>query len=72
MPFYPLTPALFCLTCAYLLYSSLVYTGLGALVGVGVLILRIAASADRPSTLVAGRRIALVPRGHNGRMTEGM
>lgn len=37
-PLYPLTPAIFCLTCAYLLYSSLVYTGLGALVGVGVLL----------------------------------
>lgn len=37
-PLYPLTPALFCLTCAYLLYSSLAYTGLGALIGVGVLL----------------------------------
>ena len=39
MPLYPLTPLLFCLTCAYLLYSSLVYTGLGALVGVAVLLI---------------------------------
>jgi amino acid transporter len=38
-PFYPLTPILFCLTCAYLLYASLVYTGLGALVGVAVLLI---------------------------------
>ncbi|KAA5541299.1 APC family permease [Adhaeribacter rhizoryzae] len=38
VPFYPITPLLFCLTSAYLLYSSLVYTGVGALVGVGVLI----------------------------------
>jgi basic amino acid/polyamine antiporter, APA family len=37
-PLYPLAPALFCLTCAYLLYASLVYTGLGALVGVVVLL----------------------------------
>ncbi|MGV3587717.1 MAG: APC family permease [Adhaeribacter sp.] len=37
VPFYPITPLLFCLTSAYLLYSSLVYTGIGALVGVGVL-----------------------------------
>lgn len=37
VPLYPLTPALFVATCAYLLYSSLVYTGVGALVGVGVL-----------------------------------
>ena len=36
VPLYPLTPILFCLTCGYLLYSSLVYTGIGALVGVAV------------------------------------
>ncbi|WP_187261952.1 APC family permease [Pontibacter beigongshangensis] len=38
VPLYPLTPLVFCLTSAYLLYSSLAYTGLGALVGVGVLL----------------------------------
>jgi basic amino acid/polyamine antiporter, APA family len=37
VPFYPLTPLVFCLTSAYLLYSSLAYTGLGAMVGVAVL-----------------------------------
>jgi len=37
-PFYPLTPILFCLTCGYLLYSSLAYTGYGALFGVAVLL----------------------------------
>jgi APA family basic amino acid/polyamine antiporter len=37
VPFYPLTPALFVASCVYLLYSSLVYTGSGALVGIGVL-----------------------------------
>jgi amino acid transporter len=36
VPFYPLTPVLFCVTCAYLLYSSLAYTGFGALLGVAV------------------------------------
>ncbi|MDB5509147.1 MAG: amino acid permease [Hyphomicrobiales bacterium] len=36
-PLYPLTPLLFCATCAYLLYSSLAYTGLGSLIGVAVL-----------------------------------
>ncbi len=36
VPFYPLTPILFCLICGYLLYSSLVYTGRNALVGVAV------------------------------------
>lgn len=39
VPLYPLTPALFVLTCGYMLYSSLVYTGLGALVGIAVLVL---------------------------------
>ena len=37
VPLYPLTPVLFCATCAYLLYASLAYTGVGALVGVAVL-----------------------------------
>ena len=37
VPLYPLTPLLFLLTCGYMLYSSLVYTGMGALVGVAVL-----------------------------------
>jgi amino acid transporter len=37
VPFYPLTPLAFCVTSGYLVYSSLAYTGLGALVGVGVL-----------------------------------
>lgn len=36
VPLYPLTPALFCLICGYLLYSSLAYTGIGALLGMGV------------------------------------
>lgn len=34
VPFYPLTPLLFCAVCGYLLYSSIVYTNIGALVGV--------------------------------------
>ena len=37
VPLYPALPALFCGTSAFLLYSSLAHTGLGALVGVGVL-----------------------------------
>jgi amino acid transporter len=36
VPVYPLTPILFCFICAYLLYSSLAYTGIGAMVGVAV------------------------------------
>lgn len=38
VPLYPLTPLLFVGFCAYMLYSSLSVTGVGALVGVGVLL----------------------------------
>jgi basic amino acid/polyamine antiporter, APA family len=38
VPLYPILPALFCLTSLYLLYSSLAYTGIGALVGGAVLL----------------------------------
>ena len=38
VPLYPLLPLLFCAVCQYMLYSSLAYTQVGALVGVGVLI----------------------------------
>jgi amino acid transporter len=37
VPLYPVPPILFCTMCAYLLYSSLAYTGVGALAGVAVL-----------------------------------
>jgi amino acid transporter len=37
VPLYPVTPALFVAMCGYMLYSSLNYTGVGALVGVGFL-----------------------------------
>ncbi len=37
VPFYPLLPLIFCASAAWLLYSSLAYTGVGALAGVGVL-----------------------------------
>lgn len=38
VPLYPLTPILFVLTCAYMLHSSIAYTGYGAFFGVGVLV----------------------------------
>jgi len=41
VPFYPITPLIFCLSSAYLLYSSVMYTGMGALVGIGVLLIGI-------------------------------
>jgi amino acid transporter len=37
VPFYPFTPLIFAGMCIYMLYSSLAYTGGGALVGVAVL-----------------------------------
>jgi basic amino acid/polyamine antiporter, APA family len=39
VPLYPVLPLLFCAACGYLLYSSLVYTGTGAIVGVVVVAL---------------------------------
>ncbi|HEU4521572.1 MAG TPA: amino acid permease [Thermoanaerobaculia bacterium] len=36
VPLYPLTPVVFALVCAYLLYSSVMYTGVGALIGIAV------------------------------------
>lgn len=38
VPLYPVTPLLFCAACSYMLWSSLAYTGIGALVGVLVLL----------------------------------
>lgn len=53
VPLYPLTPAIFCLSSAYLLYSSLMYTGIGALAGIyvllaGVIILLFFRKPDHP------------------------
>ncbi|MBW3596782.1 MAG: amino acid permease [Planctomycetes bacterium] len=38
-PFYPFTPFIFCLTCTYMLYSSLVYAKALALIGIVPLLL---------------------------------
>jgi amino acid transporter len=38
VPLYPFIPLLFCMTCIYMLQSSMVYTGVGALVGLAVLL----------------------------------
>ncbi|MEF8816602.1 MAG: amino acid permease, partial [Salinibacter sp.] len=38
VPLYPVTPLLFCAACVYMLWSSVAYTGTGALLGVGVLL----------------------------------
>ena len=37
VPLYPLPPLIFCAMCIYLFYSSVVYTGKGALVGLAIL-----------------------------------
>jgi APA family basic amino acid/polyamine antiporter len=38
VPLYPFTPALFCLSCLYMLHASLAYTGNGAFIGLGVVV----------------------------------
>lgn len=38
VPLYPFTPLVFCLASAYMLWSSVAYTGLGGLAGIGVLL----------------------------------
>lgn len=38
VPLYPITPIIFCLTCAGLFYSSLMYAGIGGFVGLVVLL----------------------------------
>ncbi|WP_256010433.1 APC family permease [Desertivirga xinjiangensis] len=38
VPFYPLTPLVFCFTSCYLLYASIMYTGMGALAGIVILL----------------------------------
>jgi basic amino acid/polyamine antiporter, APA family len=37
VPFYPLTPLLFCGICLYMLIASVLYTGMGSLLGLAVL-----------------------------------
>lgn len=52
VPFYPLTPILFCGASAYMLHSAVVYTGKGALAGIGILAL------GMPLWWLARRRLA--------------
>ncbi|MBI0433325.1 APC family permease [Roseomonas sp. KE0001] len=55
VPLYPLTPILFCLACAYMLHSSIAYTGLGALVGLA------AVAAGAPLLLFRRREVPPLP-----------
>jgi amino acid transporter len=64
VPLYPVTPLLFCATCAYMLYSSVVYAGTLTLVGIAPLVLGVpvyfaskrkpAASRAMPEPAVSG------------------
>lgn len=49
VPLYPVLPFIFCVTSAYLLYSSVVYTGWGALVGIGVLLIGVVIMILKPT-----------------------
>ena len=37
VPLYPITPIIFCATCGYMLWSSVMYTGVAGLIGLAVL-----------------------------------
>lgn len=39
VPLYPLTPLIFCAMCAYMIRSSVAHTGMGSVVGLGVLLI---------------------------------
>lgn len=39
VPLYPVMPLLFCFSCGYMLYASVRYAGLGAAVGIAILVL---------------------------------
>lgn len=49
VPLYPILPFIFCISSAYLLYSSIAYTGWGALVGIGVLLIGVLILLLKPS-----------------------
>ncbi|MEX2223239.1 MAG: amino acid permease [Candidatus Rokuibacteriota bacterium] len=62
VPLYPVTPLVFCATCAYLLYASLAYSGTGSIVGVAVV------AAGALVLLLMGRHETTrsdTPRPHN-------
>jgi basic amino acid/polyamine antiporter, APA family len=66
VPFYPVTPIIFCLSSAYLLFSSLMYVRTGALVGiavllVGVLVLIISQKNERSIFIKQTNRLKAEP-----------
>ena len=56
VPLYPVTPFVFCLASAYMLYSSIAYAGGGALLGVAVMLLGL------PLLLIGRSRVAAADR----------
>jgi len=66
VPFYPVTPLLFCAFAGYMLHASVAYAGRGALLGLGVMIsgipilmwARIRAPANAPTQPVVSRGVS--------------
>lgn len=54
VPFYPILPLVFCFSSSYLLYSSVVYTGWGAFVGISVLLAGALLLLFKPSIITSG------------------
>ena len=54
VPFYPALPLVFCLSSCYLLYSSVMYTGWGAFVGISVLLTGVLLLFLKPSIIKSG------------------
>jgi basic amino acid/polyamine antiporter, APA family len=54
VPFYPILPLVFCLSSSYLLYSSIVYTGWGAFVGISVLLAGALLLLFKPAIITSG------------------
>jgi basic amino acid/polyamine antiporter, APA family len=63
VPFYPLTPLLFCIVAAYMLQASVAYAGRGALLGLGVMLAGIPVLALARSRAAAPPAQPLVSRG---------
>jgi basic amino acid/polyamine antiporter, APA family len=65
VPLYPLLPLVFCCTSAYLLYSSIAYTGWGALVGIAVLVVGVLVMLIKPSVAREDNQEKYKQNGHS-------
>jgi basic amino acid/polyamine antiporter, APA family len=63
VPFYPLTPLLFCIVAGYMLHASVAYAGRGALLGLGVMLAGIPVLALARSRAAASPAQPLASRG---------